>query len=438
MDDFLQPVSPASLFASSAQQIDEIRTAAGFTKAQFDAAFLPLLYEYACQVQQLPLSTKVYREPGGAWAFGLFVSVLTLRVSATRMFFPTLDSTQRRTLEVQARFAAFSAGLASGVAVLSQNVVLKSEIGVYHPLTASGTLRDWLAKAKEARFAWATNEPPLSPAECAAVAARFIPTKLLQVFDMRIVRMIYNAIYPQAAPNALETTLGRVVRESIDACANYYLEKSDAAYDKQQVQIELPTTADANRLAADMADEATGEIVANPLDAPDAPAATVAPPPAPDAERTAPADAATSESKPAEAGHVPKPSVPASGVSTGSPFLAKHNLSLKPSLTTAPAPEEPPAPVVTHETLLAAADPALQDWFRALRSHEKFDRLKQQLQMTDDGIEVPASMIGSLGLNLPTVLKMMEDAKMITRRAKGNRHVYLHAALQPLFFDAGA
>ncbi|MBK4736022.1 TraI domain-containing protein [Noviherbaspirillum pedocola] len=422
MDDFLQPVSPASLFASSAQQIDEIRTAAGFTKAQFDAAFMPLLHEYACQVQQLPLSTKVYREPGGAWSFGLFVSVLTLRVSATRMFFPTLDSTQRRTLEVQARFAAFAAGLASGVAVLAQNVALSSRDGGYHPLSATGSLRDWLAAAREPRFAWTTNEPPLSPTECAAVAARFIPGRLVQVFDMRIVRMIYNAIYPQAAPNALETTLGRVVRESIDACANYYLEKAEATYDKQQQQIALPTATEANRLASDMAEEASGEIVANPLDAPDALPA----PPAPTAS-SAPAAPATPAT--------PHPGDAASG---GSAFLAKHNLKLKSALTAAPVPEEQSAPALTHEALLAAADPALQDWFRALRTHEKFDRLAQQLKMTEDGIEVPSSLIGSLGLNLTTVLTLMEAAGMIVRRGKGGQHVYLHTALQPLFFDNDA
>lgn len=89
---------------------------------------------------------------------------------------------------------------------------------------------------------------------------------------------------------------------------------------------------------------------------------------------------------------------------------------------------------MTHLTLLAAAAPELKDWFKVLRSHDAYDRLREKLKVTEDGIEVPASLIGHLGLNTTTVLRLMDEAGMINRRSKDMMSVFLHSALSPLFF----
>lgn len=91
-------------------------------------------------------------------------------------------------------------------------------------------------------------------------------------------------------------------------------------------------------------------------------------------------------------------------------------------------------PEVTHITLLAAAAPELRDWFKVLRNHDAYDRLRDKLKLTEDGLEVPASLIGNLGLNTTTVIRLMEEAGMLNRRSKDMKSVFLHQAVAPLFF----
>lgn len=425
MTDFLKPVPVEELLANSASDIDTIRTAAGFSVAIFDAAFLPVLRHYAHSVQNLPLATEFYHKPGGAWDFGLFVSTLTLRVAETRMFFPTLDSIERRTLEKESLFAAFAAGLATGIALLAQNTRVSDADGdEYHMLTAQVPLSEWLAKANAPVFNWRTEEDPLTRAECAAIAARFLPIKIISPFDLRIVRSIYGAIYPQSSPNALETTLSRVVRQATDAAIEKYRQNHAAMFNPDLKAAPRLTGAQAQRLAQDMIDEGNTATATNVLDEEAGAAQT----PSPAAEVASQSGAATPAAQAANA-----TTKPASGGGTGGVPMPRAR---PPAQAAPPAPDPETGEVMrTAEEYLSAAPQELKDWFKALRHHERYAAFQSSIRITENGIELPMAPLGSLGIDLPTVVGLMRTAGMYRSTSKDAQRVVLYETLKPLFFE---
>lgn len=434
----LKPLAVKTMFANSKAEIESIRTAAGFPKEQFDRIFLPLLFDYALNVQDMPLSKDWYHKPGGAWAFGLFISVVTLRVSADRIFFSELDSRERGTLERQCRFGAFAAGLASGIAILAESAKIADQSGAeFHPLTATNTLFDWLTDAKGVTFNWRPKGEKVTKPECTAIAARFLRPSIMGMFDLRVVRLTYSAVYPQSAPNATESLLAKAIRESIDATRERYCKKFFEFYDNEEKATPLPTALEAAALGKDLAEEGVHRELANPLDDADDGPATA----------TTTVDPSTGEitvvsAKPAPAAPAQPPKLTAVAGTAASATVSPAPAAPRPAPArpmsvqrTPDHEEEEVEPEVTHLTLLADAAPELQDWFKALRHHERYDRLKEKLKITEDGIEVPATMIGALGLDGQTVLKFMRDANMVIKNSKDLQSVFLHKALQPLFFD---
>jgi hypothetical protein len=385
MTTLLQPLPPEALLDRAGPAIEAIRTAAGFSDAQFNHLFLPVLKHYGRCVQQLPLNQSYFSEQGGAWEFGLTVSILTLRLAGTRMFFPSLDSEARRALEPQCRFAAYVAGLATGVTILAQNAKILDGDDEFHPLLTAKPLHDWLAGAKNPQFGWRTGEPALTTQECAAIGTLFIPRGLMRDFDLRVVLMICNSVNPPASASGIESTLAKVVRISAEKTVELYLQKQKSRY-TEPAQAATPLIQEAGRAASQIIESARPDTPAvNPLvpasDDQSAPGA----PPAPAAMEAIPDDALR--------------------LANGD-----HTAAL----------------------LLSKGDPVLLEWFRALTTHERYASVKEKLVVTELGIEVPSTILGSFGVSGATIKGFLENAGLIAGKASNMKNVLLSPHLKPV------
>ena len=85
------------------------------------------------------------------------------------------------------------------------------------------------------------------------------------------------------------------------------------------------------------------------------------------------------------------------------------------------------------EEKLARGNKVLREWFAALKQHPQFPVLKDQLEMTAEGIEVPVSMLGMFGVSGATIRKMMDDAGLIVRRSSNARGIILQPGLRNHF-----
>lgn len=389
MENILAPVAPSTLVAESVEAIAAIKTAAGLTDPQFQALCLPMLRAYADQVQNLPLSTGAFSAKRGAWDFGLVAAMVAYRYAETVIFFPQMGAEERRLLEPQCRYMAFLATLITGIATVAENIKVTSGDDEYHPLTANGTFASWLLSNAEAKFAWRKNEQPLSIPAGAAIGAKFIPTSLLENFDIRAVLMLYEAIMPKLAMNGLETTMARVVRSSTQKVSEHYAAKQATSFtpsERGQGVTPQEAAAVADRIIA----IANPSIPVNPLADP-APTAPSAAAPSPNPGAT-PSNSA------------PTPATGASGDDC--------------------------------EQLLRGAHKVLIEWFSALRAHPKFGGLADHLKSTEEGIEVPISMLGMFGISGPAIRKMMDEAGLVVGRSADARSLVLHPGLRTKFFAA--
>lgn len=378
MTTFMIPIPVNGLIADSEKAIDDIRTASGLQERHFELFCMPLINAFAANVQQFPLSKTHYRDERGAWNFGLLASMVAYRFASSQMFFPTMESEERRVIEPQCRFIAFAATLATAVAILAQNAKITAKQDEYHPLIASVSLQTWLEKHPSPNFSWRTVEKPLTAGEAAAIAARFIPTGLLSNFDVRVSLMLFNSIAPQNAANGIETTLSKVVRLSISkVLEQQQLQETSRFQDREPT----PT----NSLGLNLADELSSTT---------------------------------------------KPQTESS-LSSGSNNHASSNT------TSAGAPAQQHDDI-SSDDLLKKADPVLREWFAALPAHERYPALKDKLVVTERGVTVPATMLGFFGVNAPTVRNMMEKAGMVIGRSEDQRGLILHPSLKHLLIvEAG-
>lgn len=382
MTEMLMPITPEALFERNREELDAIRTAAGFNERQYNYFFKALLHAYALRVQRLPLTPEVYTRVYGAWDFGLTVSILTLRVATTRIFFPTAESEERRKLEPQCLFAAFAAGLATGVALLSQHADISLEDGSeYHPIKSTDDLATWLASSDTPQFSWRpTGGKALNGPECAAIAARFIPAGMLKEFDLRVVYMIFNAINPQAEKSGVESTMAKVVRLSVEKAYEAYLEGAQSSYvaPAETTKGAVPS-ASAILQAADRMVESTKPPTAEPefnLHA------------------------------------MPAPPKPNSGdQSVGSTDAADDGDGADP---------------------LATANPALKEFFKALTTDERYPQLREKIVETEAGIEMPGQYLGQFGLNALTIRKYMEEAGVALGKSANGKAVVLTKNLRSI------
>lgn len=381
MNKFLKPYPVENLIAESQSELDAIKTAAGFKDAHFEHFFMPVVKALGRYVQMLPLSMKAYHEERGAWNFGMTASMVALRYAETQLFFPGLESEERRRLEPQCRFMAFAAVMSSVVAMLAQNTVItsgsKDYEQSYHPLVTPMPLSTWLEKYPDTKFAWQTDGEVLSAPECAAIASRFIPNGLLADFDIRASLMLFGAIAPHATSNGLESTLSKVVRMSITKVIEHYLAQDAARYQSKDSPAQMPAK--------------DGQSIANSLIA---------------------------------------MAVPKDRVNPLDPSYVAPNAASQPTGAVARSGEGGPS----LETLMANSSPVLRDWFNALQKHERYPDLKKNLQRTERGTEIPTSMLGLFGVNAPTIKKLMMDAGMVVDRSADQRALILQPSLDTLLF----
>lgn len=372
--------TPADVMLSvEADKVEEVKTAAGVAANVWGHYYAPLLAAFAAHVQRLPLSRETFNQEKGAFQFGLTAAMVALRLASAQMFFPEAKSEERRVLVPQGRFAAFAATLSTVVAMVAQSTSPKSSpIDEYHPLVCPVSLEKWLAMNPAATMEWRPGDVKLSTAECAAIAARFIPAGMLQSFDIRVSLMIFNSIAPQASANGIETTLSRVVRQSVTEVLKHQM------LEDQKIYRATETTSTATLSV--MADAITlgGENVA---------------------EQSAP--------------------------TTGAPPAPAPHQALNPSL--APQASEPS--LEAAHALLEKAHGALQQWFKALRTHEKFASFQEKIKATDEGIEIPVSLLGQFGVSSPLVRDMLSKAGLVVSRTPNAQGIILHPALKPFFFD---
>lgn len=420
MNQITAPILPARLIADSKEQIEDVKTAAGLSDAQFDALCIPVLIAYAKYVQGLPLSTTTFSSTRGAWEFGLAAALVSYRYASTVIYFPDMGSEERRRLEPQCKYMSFVATLATSLAMVTSATKLTCDGDQYHPLTARESLFQWLSANPSASFVWRTGEAQLSAPVCAAIAARFIPFGLLENFDPRVVLMLYDAVVIKTAMNGLESTLGRVVRSSTQAVLDHYATKQASVFKQSEASVSV-SKADVSSIADKIISVANPTVPVNPLAMPatTAPAAQSAPAPTP-----TPAPGAQPRAAPA-ASPAPVAQTPAVAVQV-QPIVATES----PGLAAAPGSLDDP---------LRNADKVLKEWFAALKLHPRYSALRDHLKVTEEGIEMPINMLGMFGTSGAAIRKMMETANLVIRRSDDARSLIVRSSLtNHLFGDAPA
>jgi len=428
MNRITTPIPPAQLIADSSEQIEELKTAAGLSPAQFNALCLPMLTAYAKHVQGLPLSSTTFSSTRGAWDFGLTAALVSYRFASTVIYFPDMGAEERRRLEPQCKYMSFVATLATGVAMVTAATELTCDGEQYHPLTAREPLFQWLSAKPGSTFVWRTGATHLSAPVCAAIAARFIPVGLLENFDPRTVLMLYDAVAIKTAMNGLESTLGRVVRLSTQAVLEHYASKQSAVFKEPEISLSI-TKADASNIADKVISIANPTIPVNPLamSQTTTPAAqsSVTPVTAANAPAVAPA--------PARSGAVHSPVGPVASIEEApSAALQTHTVAAATPPVSAIAPSQ-------FDDPLRNADNVLKEWFVALKWHPRYGALRDHLKVTEEGIEMPINMLGMFGTSGAAIRKRMETANLVIRRSDDARSLIVRSSLTThLFGDAPA
>lgn len=411
MSTILTPVTSVDLLDTSAQQIDAIRTAAGLTQQQFDALCLPVLRAYANRVQSLPFSSTIFTRPQGAWECGLVCATVAYQYASTVIFFPNMGAEERRLIERQCRYMSFVATLAACLSLTVGAVKIKDADTEYHPLLSSQLLSEWLLEHPRAAFAWNTEGAALNSQVCAAITSRFVPAALVQNFDLRAVLMIYDPIAIGTKLVGVESTLAKVVRQSIQKVLEHYGSAEARLFKESSAPIVPPV--DASAVASQMAANANPTMPANPL------ASTTAP--------SGPAAAPAQQSPGAAATH--------GATASASPSVPTHPAPPAPSMTG----ESMPAPEVgSSGDPVLGKDKVLVEWFAALKQHAKYPDLAKHLTVTDEGLLVPINMLGLFGVSGPTIRKKMEEAGFVVRRSDDARCLILIPALRAHFIIAEA
>lgn len=416
----LLPVQPAELIASSREAIDAIKTAAGLTDSQFAALCMPMIRTYAEHVQNLPLTASAFGSSRGAWEFGLTATMVAYRYAGTVVFYPTLGSEDRRLLEPQCRYMAFLATLSSALAIVTESGILVCGDDVYHPLSVADNLFNWLSTHKGSQFKWRSPVAPISPQAGAAIAAHFVPRRLLTNFDLRAVLMMYDAINPQKTTNGVESTLARVVRQAIQGVLDHHKAKQAGQFQAEPIQQRV-SVMEAEVLAKKMIAVANPTILVNPLEMP-----TTSP--AANPNQSAPLASSTE--------HPEAPTDAASGQASShrtNTALTQDGTSIPPEKNSAQQPLSLSDEDAREK--LARSHKVLREWFSALKQHAQFAVLKDQLVMDAHGIEVPVSMLGMFGVSGASIRKMMDDAGLILRRSENARGIILHPGLRDHFIS---
>lgn len=387
---YIVPKSADELLATETEQLERIKTDAGVAENIWQAFYLPMLRAFAEQVQTLPFSKECFSGERGALQFGLLSAMLALRVARQQVFLPKERSEGRRSLEPQFYFAALVAMLATGVVVVTQNVHIETAAGDsdYHPLVCPVPIKTWLSYNPTAQMTWRVDAAPYSSAEAAAIAARFIPTGILNDFDLRVSLAIYGAIAPSSVPNGVESTLAMVVRQCMLKVIHFQIEEEKKVYHPHS-----PGNGTLNATADSLAQKTVSV----------APVAVSAAPSAPNAD---------------------------AGLTA-----ANLNGPAAVQVTQTPAPVLAGEPTLDDAlAALSKAPTALKQWFQAICHQEKFSSYVGQISFEPKGVIVPITLVGKLGLLSGQAVKtLMIDAEVVVELTEDRRNFVLLPALKPFF-----
>jgi hypothetical protein len=92
-------------------------------------------------------------------------------------------------------------------------------------------------------------------------------------------------------------------------------------------------------------------------------------------------------------------------------------------------PAAPPA--AAHDP--GAINPVLLEWLTALKSQSQYRSLRNNTNISDEGIEVPISMLGLFGISGTSIRAMLAEAGLILRRTESAREVVLVPSLACYF-----
>ncbi|MCU6502024.1 TraI domain-containing protein [Rugamonas sp. A1-17] len=383
MNNLLPSKEALAMLIEAAERVEEIKTAAGVPPQVFGNFYQPVLVAFAEATQTLPLSKTAFSHTGGAFEFGLIACMIALRYAKSQVFFPDVGSEERRVLEPQCRYAAFVATLSSAVAMVAQSVSIHtdSEDDDYHPLVCPVSLHRWLRINPAARMKWKVGAQPLTSAQAAAIAARFIPNHLLDKFDLRVSLMIFGAIAPQGSSNGVETTIERVVRQTISKVIEHHVKEGLKRYESTP-DAPVISTQSVNALAESMI-AATKPI--EPIDI----------------------------TKPASASTTPAPA----------PAPA-------PAVVVSVAPGVSSAPLLSTNEFMARLPQALREWFSAVIADPNYETAKTHFVQSELGIEIPAAMLGKYGVSGQTIQKLLKDSNVIIGRSECGRRYVLDPAIK--------
>jgi hypothetical protein len=229
--------------------------------------------------------------------------------------------------------------------------------------------------------------------------------------------MIYDPIALSSKLVGVESTLARVVRQSVQKVLEHYTEQEARVY-KDGGTVAPAAQIDVATVTSQMAASANRTLPSNPL--------ATAPVASPEVVN---ASVLTPASQP----------VPSTGYPPASAAVGEENRSVPTSTPAAPSTVRPPAPeAIPASDQLRGKDQVLVEWFAALKLHARYPDLAKHLSETDEGVLVPINMLGLFGVSGPTIRKKMEQAGFVVRRSDDARSVILIPSLRSQFFAGEA
>ncbi|BFG80885.1 hypothetical protein PTKU46_89190 [Paraburkholderia terrae] len=423
------PLTAESLVAQHERRIDLIAQCANeVSKADLERRWLSVLRACAAWFSSLPLSSELYREPGGAFRCTVETAFYAMRLAGGQKFGTNLPSEQRRRIEPQYNYAVFLAAVCSRLDEPYRHFAIERDKDqqAWNP-SVHGAVGPWLA-ASEYRVLRRAQPLPVERMRTGMLAQVLVGSGLLSELDGEVQSDLFGAINPNMQPLGAESLLHKVVRQGVSTADEFDRKAQRAIF--APVQFDVPS-------AVHVAAELEPVVTAAPAPAQPhiAPVANVEPPAA---TSPAPANAPTPE-PPAQPAAV-SPSTPdhpaepvpenrkpspqtlheAIGITAAAPVAepsvaSPGSAAVDPSAMKAPVPPSPDrrsaAPPPTFDEVLKGVPGLVRELFQALR--EDVAAGKASVQWNDKGLVLPKRLVGGYGVSSSTLVEHMRKRSLM-------------------------
>ncbi|MFC0402959.1 TraI domain-containing protein [Paraburkholderia rhizosphaerae] len=438
------PASAEDLLALHGKRIDLIRQCANEANGNdFERKWLSVLRRCAGWFSSMPLSSDLYREPGGAFRCAVETAFYAMRLAGGQKFGTNLPSEKRRRIEPQYNYGVFLAAVCSRLDEPYRHFVIERHgDGAHWNPSVQGAAGPWLSD-KPYRVERRAAVLPVERMRTGMLAQMLIGSDLLAGLDAEVLAEVFGAINPNAKPLEAETLTHKVVRQAIDAAVDFER--------KAQRTVVAPVAAavpPAEQLAA----------AASP--APPAGSASSAAPQSCGAQASpktgAGAPTAQGEAPAHEANTAKAPASPPSTSSDDGRAAAPRSLleaigivdapatAIEPAAKRASAADQLGLPFAPGESGAAAINPAdmrapqtgvspdtstafddvlkgapnmILDLFRALR--EDVAGGKAKVQWTDKGLVIQKRLIGNYGIASDTLVDHLRKRSLLLSNGQG-------------------